>query len=563
MPKVVTEKQSLLSLAEKPISLEKIQELSWLAKAEMTISADTEEITLEFADTNRPDLWSPEGLMRLINQYLEGKARDYSYLSDPYDNEKYVIVEESVQRVRPYIGMFLCKMPPVTEKTLKSLIQTQEKLAENYGKKRKIVSIGLYPASIVDFPIIYKGVKPNEESFTPLGFEEEMTLAEILVKHPKGIEYRDILEARKCVPLMVDKKGEILSFPPIINSRRTGEVKIGDTYLAVEATGNDLSAVRLVLNIFAMNLSDRGGQITRMRSLYPDNQIYTFPTDETEEFYLNIPQVNNLLGSEFGIEKISSNLRKMGLKSKKGTFDKELIVTVPFYRRDIMHEVDIIEDIAIASDYNDFEPQMPESYTKGGLSPQQERVDTVRQISIGMGFLEYMGNILTSKETMKTCAGKHSDPIEIANPMTSMFSCLRDFLFPGLLTAESKNSKSLYPHHIFETGEIVRKVFGQEALKTDTVFSIAYLIAGPETNFSDIYSVIDTICEMLSVKLSLLEKDFDFFIPGRSACVYLNGVNSGFLGEVSPKLLDVLGIRMPLVLCEINDISFLFERKAN
>ncbi|MBN1620469.1 phenylalanine--tRNA ligase subunit beta [candidate division WOR-3 bacterium] len=555
MPKVTADIQTLFSLIGKPMSIEKLKELCWLAKAELNDNPQTGEVTLELSDTNRPDLWSVEGISRLVQQFISAKPKEYSYLSDPPHQGNIIIAEENVSSIRPYIGMFLCRIDPVTDRLLKDMIQTQEKLAENFGKKRKTVSIGIYPASEINFPVIYRAVKPCDVSFIPLDFEEKMTLEEILSVHPKGKEYSWILEKRKSVPLMIDNKGEILSFPPIINSRKTGEVKIGDTYLAVEATGTDLSAVQLVLSIFAMNLSDRGGKITRMKTLYPDNQEFIFPTDEVEELSTYIPGVNKLLGSEFGIEKISSCLRKMGFKYKKGTFDNELIVSVPFYRRDIMHEVDLIEDIAIASDYNDFQPLMPESYTHGGLSQVQEKSDVIRQVSIGLGFLEYMGNILTSFDLMKNCAGDNSDPVEISNPMTSLFSCLRDLLFPGLLCMESKNSKSLYPHLVFEAGETVKKA----SLSTETLTSVAYMIAGPETTFSELHSVLQTLCDMLSVELTLVERDYCFFISGRSAEIFLKGAPAGFIGEIHPVILDKLGIRMPTVICEIFDLNLFFN----
>ncbi len=554
MPKVTTDKQTLFSLIGKPMSIEKLKELCWLAKAELNENPETGEITLELSDTNRPDLWSAEGISRLIQQFISAKPKEYTYLSEPPHESNIIIAEENVSSIRPYIGMFLCRIDPVTDELLKDMIQTQEKLAENFGKKRKTVSIGIYPAEEINFPVIYRAVKPCDVSFVPLDFEEKMTLEEILSIHPKGKEYSWILEKRKFVPLMIDNKGEILSFPPIINSRKTGEVKIGDTYLAVEATGTDISAVQLVLSIFAMNLSDRGGKITRMKTLYPDNQEFIFPTDEAEELSTYIPGVNKLLGSEFGIEKISSCLRKMGFRYRKGTFDNELIVSVPFYRRDIMHEVDLIEDIAIASDYNEFQPLMPESYTHGGLSPIQEKTNAIRQVSIGLGFLEYMGNILTSRDLMKSCAGENSDPVEISNPMTSLFSCLRDLLFPGLLSLESKNSKSLYPHLVFEAGETVKK----KSHSTETLSSVAYMIAGSEATFSELHSVLQTLCDMLTVELTFIEKDYSFFISGRSAEILLNGYPAGFIGEVHPAILDKLGIRMPTVICEIFDLNHFF-----
>ena len=56
-----------------------------------------------------------------------------------------------------------------------------------------------------------------------------------------------------------DAKGQVLSFPPIINSREIGEVQIGDDQLFVEVTGTrDLPMVALTLEYFAANLADRG-----------------------------------------------------------------------------------------------------------------------------------------------------------------------------------------------------------------------------------------------------------------------------------------------------------------
>ena len=157
----------------------------------------------------------------------------------------------------------------VTQDGLAQLIQTQEKLAEMFGRKRRTVSIGLYRLAAIEFPVIYDLVKPDEASFTPLGMDTVMTLGEMLLVHPKGLEFGGILAGHDRLPFLCDAKRQALSFPPIINSREVGEVRVGDDALFVEVTGTDLSMVILTLNIFAANLADRGAVIEPIEVRYP------------------------------------------------------------------------------------------------------------------------------------------------------------------------------------------------------------------------------------------------------------------------------------------------------
>ena len=87
--------------------------------------------------------------------------------------------------------------------------------------------------------------------------------------HPKGLEYGHILAGHDACPLLRDAKQQVLSFPPIINSREIGEVRPGDDELFVEVTGTDLPMVVLTLNIFAANLADRGATIEPIEVVYP------------------------------------------------------------------------------------------------------------------------------------------------------------------------------------------------------------------------------------------------------------------------------------------------------
>jgi phenylalanyl-tRNA synthetase beta chain len=212
-------------------------------------------------DTNRPDLWGTAGCARQLYTYLSGKRREYPFFSSPgamKPAKHKVLVEKSVIKVRPFLVGFIASSKCITDPQLRDIIQTQEKLAWNFGRRRRTISMGIYRSASVKWPILYRGVDPDAVSFVPLQWEETLTLREILRQHPKGKEYAFILETEPVHPLLLDSGGGILSYPPIINSADLGAVQVGDTDLFVELTGTDQAAVTLAASIVACDLADNG-----------------------------------------------------------------------------------------------------------------------------------------------------------------------------------------------------------------------------------------------------------------------------------------------------------------
>ncbi|MEM1588498.1 MAG: phenylalanine--tRNA ligase subunit beta, partial [Candidatus Bathyarchaeia archaeon] len=93
-------------------------------------------------------------------------------------------VEPEVKHVRPYIAAALIKNVKLTSEVIKGLMHLQDKLDQTYGRKRRKTSIGLYNFDLISPPINYKLAEPEKTSFIPLGFNEKMSLKEILIKHP-------------------------------------------------------------------------------------------------------------------------------------------------------------------------------------------------------------------------------------------------------------------------------------------------------------------------------------------------------------------------------------------
>jgi len=357
----------------------------------------TGEMKIELQDSNRPDLWCVEGIARQIRCKLKGAPDSYPFLKASKGRRDQVLVQKGLEQVRPFVGACKARGYAMTDEGLAQLIQTQEKLADIFGRKRRTVSIGVYRLGQISFPVSYAIVDPDTTSFRPLGYDEPLTLRKILETHPKGIAYRTILEGHARFPLLHDAKDAVLSFPPIINSRDIGEVHVGDSDLLVEVTGTELRMVMLALNIFAANLYDRGATIEPVDVVYPYKtelgRTVRTPQRFTPPRKITRAQIASALGNPLTVKEIRTGLTSYGY-AVSGAGDR-LTVTLPAYRNDLMHPVDVIEDVAISRGYGSFSPIMPSAFTVGGLTRIEQLSDKVRELMVGFGFQEFVSNILS------------------------------------------------------------------------------------------------------------------------------------------------------------------------
>ncbi|MET0516990.1 MAG: phenylalanine--tRNA ligase subunit beta, partial [Nitrospiraceae bacterium] len=416
---------------------------------------ETGELRIELQDSNRPDLWCCEGIARQIRIKQRGKPITYPFFKVPHTSRA-IEVGLGMETVRPYVAACTATGYRVTDEGLTQLIQTQEKLADIFGRKRRTVSIGLYRLANIVFPISYELVKPDAARFTPLGMDTLMTPGEMLLVHPKGIEYGRILAGHDRVPLLRDSRGQVLSFPPIINSREIGEVKAGDSELFVEVTGTDLAMVVLTLNIFATNLADRGATIGPVHIIYPGKtslgRSFATPIDLGKARSIPLQSIETALGERLSAQEIGKMLMAYGYHVTKAA--PKVVVRLPPYRNDVLHDVDIVEDVAISRGYGSFDPVMPSQFTVGGVSRLEDLANKVRDLVIGMGFQEMIANIMGSRHDfctrMRINGTEWARLVEVDNVMTQNYACLRQWVLPSLLRVEAASSRAFYPHHIFE-----------------------------------------------------------------------------------------------------------------
>ena len=549
MPTISVNQNDLFELLGQPYPLDELETLLLLAKGELKdVDPQTDELRIELKDTNRPDLWCPEGIARQIRYKTGGLEAGTQLRCRELAPEHHILVEAPLHGIRPFIGAFLASGVAVTEQCLTQMIQTQEKLCDGYGKKRELLAIGIYDASKLAFPVHYRAVAPESVHFVPLGCDEAMNLTEILARHPKGIEYGAMLREHALFPLLQDDRGDVLSFPPIINSNTSGAVNIGDQHLFIEVTGMDLEMTLHAVNILAYNFQDRGFEIEPVVTAYPYDTPYSrdvmSPYPLKNEATVSRDLFERYLGMTTTMSEIQSGLAAYGVSSQLIGADI-LTACTPPYRQDYMHAVDVVEDFAIAVGYEMFEPIMPERFTVGRLAPLTILEDGVRDTLVGFGFEEVISNVLSNK------ANLDGDALELSNPMSESYSMLRNSLLPSLLNVEAKSSKSLYPHNVFEVGEVALRD-DADAQGCATQSRVAAMIAHAEANFSEMGSVLTYLAHVMGWSLSLQPAKNGLFIEGRCGEILIDGKIVGVIGEVHPEILDKWNIKMPTTLFEVN-----------
>ncbi|MBQ6566689.1 MAG: phenylalanine--tRNA ligase subunit beta, partial [Treponema sp.] len=577
MPKIEVNEKLFFHLLGKKYDWDTFEKKLTFAKAELDEKpdmADPEDkrvIKIELNDTNRPDLWSTGGLARCLREHEGAARRDYSsFLSTREKTQdsggRLVTVDPALKDIRPYLVAFVLTGKKLDEPELLDIIQTQEKLCWNFGRKRKSISMGVYRNSEIKWPVHQTAADPDKASFVALQDTEKRTLRQIVETHPKGKDFGWILKDCAKYPLLTDDSGEVLSMAPIINSDTLGQVQVGDDELLVELTGDDMENLMLAANIVACDFADLGFTVLPVKVHY---EIDTpFGRDVTTPFYYQpttkarLSAINKKLGANLTAEQVKDDLERMGSTVTVTGDGGETVYTVQPapYRNDFLHEVDVIEDVMIGQGLDFFQPETPDDFTIGRLLPITTYSRKVKGIMTGMGYQEMIFNYLGSRRTYIDNMGVDSkNVIEIANPMSENYQFIRPSIIASLLEAESQSGNAVYPHKIYEVGKVAY-IEPSENTGTRTIQSLGFVSASSGANFNEAASEMATLLYYLDHKYEVREADDPRFIPGRQAEVIVSGKVAGIFGELHPQVLENWQISVPCTAGEL-DLEFLMANE--
>ena len=517
-------------------------------------SYDDVEVKAEFFP-NRPDYYSVEGIVRSLKGYLELEKGIPEY--DVKKTDTTITVDSELENIRPYVACCMIKNVKIDDNQLRNIMEFQEHLHWVIGRDRKKVAIGIHDLDKVEGPFYYKAGNPNETSFIPLESRENLTLNEILENHEKGEKYAKLLKEFDKYPLIVDGNGNIMSMPPIINSELT-KLTTKTTNLFIDVTGTDINAVTNALNIIAANLSENGATIETIEVNYPYHDNKTYPDFEPKIIDVHTKTAQEYIGIDLTADKIVETLEKTRFNATK--INEETVrVTVPRYRIDILHEVDIIENIALGYGFNELPAQLPDFATVANPDSKRQFDQILEQVMIGLSFTEIKSLMLTSETQHYTKLRKEVEEnrVTVAQPITQDRTMIRKSLINSLLEFLEDNKHEELPQKIFEIGDVAYINENAET-KMVTVKKLAAAQISSVANFTTIKSIVESFVANMGFEMELEDHDDSAFIKGRCAKFTTKPLNKntpftfkGYFGEIHPEVLTNFELEYPVIAFEV------------
>ncbi len=508
---------------------------------------DDEVLEIEiFPD--RPDLLSAETLFHGMLPFLHDAPPRPRLNVQPGTIS--MTVSEDLRNIRPVILGAVVRGLNIDDNVIKRLMDHQEKLHFALGRGRKRASIGVHDLKKISPPFNVQAVDRSYK-FTPLSMQNEMTIDEILTNHPKGIDYAHLLNGMDKVPIIFDSNGEVLSFPPIINGDHT-TVTTQTKDIFIDVTGLDIRACESALMLVCLQLSILGGRVESVR----------VNTCEGQEWHLNgspiehhVPRdmVESILGNSFSDEEINFAIRRMG-----GIFNGEdrlgLSISMPRWRFDILHPIDLVEEIAIGHGYDDLAHDVPKAPLTGLPRSDGHLRRRIRDALQGLGLMQIQSLTLSNDDDQFNLVNWSPDGeiTRMTNPITTEHTILRQNILPGLLRLLAANRHHDLPQGVYELGSVVIDHKNRDRF--------AFLVAENSGGFASLRGRIQALMRDLGCEnWHLEENNSGPWLQGRSANILVNNTKVGECGELNPHVSESFDLNVPMSGAQI-DLSILINQ---
>eukprot|EP00475_Leptophrys_vorax_P043714 TRINITY_DN8506_c0_g1_i4.p2 TRINITY_DN8506_c0_g1~~TRINITY_DN8506_c0_g1_i4.p2 ORF type:complete len:508 (-),score=161.36 TRINITY_DN8506_c0_g1_i4:50-1573(-) len=497
-------------------------------------------------------------------------------------------VKDATRQIRPFVVCAILRGVKFNEKSYDSFIQLQEKLHQNICRERTLVAIGTHDLDTIQGPFSYEARAPHDIKFIPLKETELFTAGNLLRYYEEEKEqsplkkYVPIIKHSPVYPVIYDSKKRVLSLPPIINGDHS-KITLKTRNVFIECTATDHTKAEIVLNTVISSFSGISESVEAVKVVYEstkEEKIY--PNLSTRAVETDLNYLNQGIGINVTRKQAIDLLRKMDMDAVEGKDNTSIIVNVPPTRPDVLHVIDIQEDLAIAYGYNNIVKTIPRSMTIGKEQPLNWLTDLVREGVAQAGFLEVLTWAMTSKRDnfANMLLADNAIPAVTVVPGTSKqseFEIIRTSLIPGLLkTIGANRGRTALPIDIFEASDIclmddVRDTGSKNERR------LAALHCGKTSGFEVVHGLLDRIMTLFAIpfEVELLEekkgeaaavagKGYRLvplgehhvfkpsFFPGLVAEIYIKGKYAGVLGVIHPEVLGKFEIDAPCSVLEIN-----------
>lgn len=499
-----------------------------------------EDITIEWFP-DRPDLLTLEGTGRAMRAFLGHGIGLQEYPVAPAKDK--MTVDASVAAVRPYAALCFVRGVAIDEAYVQTIIDAQEKFTLAPGRKRRKIAIGVHDAAGIEGPFTYTCIGPDDKPFVPLAWDAPLTPRAIMAEHPKGQEYGHLLPD-DVFPVFLDGNGDVLSLPPVINAAKT-TVTATTRDLLLDVTGTDAFTVKATIALLATSFAERGGTIEAV-DVTDTSGTWSCPDLRPTEHTIHTDDVERLLGIQLTGDETAAALQRMGHGAE--AFDNKVLIHVPAWRFDILHPVDLLEDVAIGHGFENFPGHLPSVVTFGGALPHQATEERLRSMLNGLGWSEARTLSLSNDSDQW---GKWGAPtasaVTVRNPVLEEQTILRQRIVPSLLGVLAANRHRPLPQRIFELGYVVTNRGGWH-----NRLQLGVVESGARGSFSDVKGLAEAIVRDMALNAQLVPAERQGFIPGRQGSIVAGDTIIGHFGELHPDTIVAFGLGAATIALELD-----------
>lgn len=562
---------------------------------------------------NRYDLLCVEGLSRALKIFLGDIDAPVYTRTDPIHTM--TVQLDNTKQIRPYVVCAILRDMKFDAARYASFIDLQDQLHRNLCRQRTLVAIGTHDLDTITAPFTYNALPPGSIDFVPLtpsnqgSFTADKLLehyeTDASTKHLKP--YVGIIKNSPVYPVIRDSNETVLSLPPIINGDHS-KITLNTTNVFIECTATDLTKANIVLDTVVTMFSEyctptpytvEGVTVTYVDANGTVTDSYVSPALSTRRERARIDFCNSLIGISLSAEQIRTLCDKVQLgPAILLENDTILEVTVPPTRSDILHAVDIAEDIGIAYGYNNIVKRVPTTSTVGAEQPLNNLTDLLRDEIGRAGYIEVLTHGLCSEYDNFTALGRPiTAAVSLSNPANIEYQVVRTTLLPGLLKTLQHNKSASFTngYKLFEISDVV--LVDEEHVVAETIVGaknarrLCAVYAGPTSGFEVIHGLVDRIMTLTEIApdaayiansaksdeekfrvsrdgwvytiVALPDTDpcAATYFPGRSAAILLKSpkqsspnemINIGSFGVLHPKVLAHFDIQYPASCIELD-----------
>jgi phenylalanyl-tRNA synthetase beta chain len=446
-----------------------------------------------------------------------------------------MLVDKSASPQRPFCVCAVLRNVTFDANRYKSFIDLQDKLHQNICRRRTYVAIGTHDLDTIQGPFKYRNLPPSDINFVPLtennnkSFNSKDLLdhyrTDPSCKHLKP--YTDIIYDSDVYPVITDANDTVLSLPPIINGKHS-RIQLHTKNVFIECTATDLTKANIVLDTVVTMFSEHCAapftveEVEVVYEVPPPAQQFA-DSSEVSPAALStlgltkgdpkatvaqitpllskrpcdaaLSEINGIIGVQLEPDEICRLCNKMQLGPAEFLPETGVVrVQVPPTRSDVLHAVDVIEDVAIAYGYNNLEMMVPKTNTVGGPLPINQFTDLLRAEIARAGYMEMLTHGLCSTAENFTNLKREIGPaVSLSNPANIEYEVVRTTLLPGALKTLAHNKSISHKEGVklFEISDVVVPEDNEVGAKN--IRKLVGLHAAHSSAFEVVHGLVDRV----------------------------------------------------------------------